>query len=102
LGLRQQSPPRQVDYTIIKTVWFQPGHLDALSELTSLPCEEPDDCHSIESSYCDFEANLCRCKPDFPVTDSKHCYKGKSWLYSSKVIKAITPEINIILTTNAN
>ena len=58
-------------------IFVQLGHLDALSELTSLPCEEPNDCHSIESSYCDFEANLCRCKPDFPVTDSKHCYKGK-------------------------
>ena len=61
-----------------KIALFISDNLDVLSELTSLPCEDPNDCKSIESSYCDIEANLCRCKPDYPVTDSKHCYKGKN------------------------
>ena len=44
--------------------------------LARIPCSSPDDCKNIDGTYCDVDEQLCLCKPDYPVTDTKQCYKG--------------------------
>lgn len=45
--------------------------------LRSMSCGREGDCDIVEGSYCNLDTNLCTCKPDYPVTDTRHCYKGK-------------------------
>ena len=47
-------------------------------QLKEVSCSKPQDCNSIDGTYCDVDLGLCLCKPDYPVTDSNHCYKGSS------------------------
>lgn len=44
-------------------------------QLKEVSCSKPQDCNSIDGTYCDVDLGLCLCKPDYPVTDSNHCYK---------------------------
>ena len=42
-----------------------------------MPCADPSDCAGAQGTYCDVDAGRCACKPDYPVTDTRHCYKGR-------------------------
>ena len=44
--------------------------------LREVACDKPQDCRVMDGSYCDVDVGLCLCKPDYPVTDTHHCYKG--------------------------
>ena len=49
------------------------------SGLRPMPCQDPSDCgqNVLQGAYCDLEYMACACKPDYPVTDSRSCYKGR-------------------------
>ena len=52
--------------------------IDDGPHLKTVPCGKPGDCNHVDGTYCDADVGLCLCKPDYPVTDSSHCYKGMS------------------------
>lgn len=45
--------------------------------LKNVDCSKPLDCNELDGTYCDVDVGRCLCKPDYPVTDTNHCYKGK-------------------------
>ncbi len=49
----------------------------ARPRLRRIPCSSNADCSSAEGSQCDLLEGACDCKPDYPVTDTRRCYKGK-------------------------
>ena len=46
-------------------------------KIQAIPCSNPSDCKDIDGTYCDADIQMCLCKPDYPVTDTKKCYKGE-------------------------
>ena len=46
-------------------------------KIQAIPCSNPSDCKDIDGTYCDADIQMCLCKPDYPVTDTKQCYKGE-------------------------
>ena len=95
--------------------------------LRTVPCGKPGDCNHVDGTYCDADVGLCLCKPDYPVTDSSHCYKGMSasnlryvfwllhcyaqspstmtfanWTFSAKNMTRIPNAIGISICANAN
>lgn len=44
-------------------------------KIQAIPCSNPSDCKDIDGTYCDADIQMCLCKPDYPVTDTKQCYK---------------------------
>ena len=46
-------------------------------KLKDFACRRPEDCSNIDGTYCDADLGFCLCKPDYPVTDTNHCYKGR-------------------------
>lgn len=44
--------------------------------LKNVDCSKPLDCNQLDGTYCDVDVGRCLCKPDYPVTDTNHCYKG--------------------------
>ena len=45
--------------------------------LREVPCSTDSECLAeLSGAFCDLERGLCTCKPDYPVTDTKDCYKG--------------------------
>ena len=50
-------------------------------KLQAIPCSNPNDCKDIDGTYCDADIQMCLCKPDYPVTDTKQCYKGEDGIY---------------------
>ena len=53
--------------------------------LRTVSCGKPGDCNHVDGTYCDADAGLCLCKPDYPVTDSHHCYKGEESFTKSQI-----------------
>jgi len=51
------------------------------SGLRPMPCQDPSDCgqNVLQGAYCDLEYMACACKPDYPVTDSRSCYKAANF-----------------------
>jgi len=48
-------------------------------KLKDFACHRPDDCSDVDGTYCDADAGFCLCKPDYPVTDTNHCYKESKY-----------------------
>jgi hypothetical protein len=48
-------------------------------KLKDIGCRRPEDCSDVDGTYCDADLGFCLCKPDYPVTDTNHCYKGRDW-----------------------
>lgn len=53
--------------------------IDDGPHLKTVPCGKPGDCNHVDGTYCDADVGLCLCKPDYPVTDSSHCYKESKY-----------------------
>ena len=49
-------------------------------KLKDIGCRRPEDCSDVDGTYCDADLGFCLCKPDYPVTDTNHCYKGRDWV----------------------
>ena len=47
-------------------------------KLKDIGCRRPEDCSDVDGTYCDADLGFCLCKPDYPVTDTNHCYKGRT------------------------
>lgn len=48
-------------------------------KLKDFACHRPDDCSDVDGTYCDADVGFCLCKPDYPVTDTNHCYKESKY-----------------------
>jgi len=48
-------------------------------KLKDFACHRPDDCSKVDGTYCDADVGFCLCKPDYPVTDTNHCYKESKY-----------------------
>jgi len=48
-------------------------------KLKDFACRRPEDCSNIDGTYCDADLGFCLCKPDYPVTDTNHCYKESKY-----------------------
>ena len=57
-------------------------------KLKDFACRRPEDCSNIDGTYCDADLGFCLCKPDYPVTDTNHCYKGMYYvMYVAHILK---------------
>jgi len=48
-------------------------------KLKDIGCRRPEDCSDVDGTYCDADLGFCLCKPDYPVTDTNHCYKESKY-----------------------
>jgi len=53
--------------------------VDLGPKLKDFACHRPDDCTEVDGTYCDADVGFCLCKPDYPVTDTNHCYKESKY-----------------------
>eukprot|EP00093_Oithona_nana_P013290 13290.XXX_944445_942219_1 [CDS] Oithona nana genome sequencing. len=76
LALRPLLTKAEENDTTIQTVQTI---TDDGPHLRTVPCGKPGDCNHVDGTYCDADVGLCLCKPDYPVTDSSHCYKESKY-----------------------